>query len=67
MKIWRVHISIISSKKQPDFWENWDNIDVVAENIGEASQKAVESTNKNYKFYQIRADKTELYCEADVE
>jgi len=67
LKIWRVHIAVVTSKKDPDFWESWANVDVVAETIEEAVKKAVEHEAEGFKVHKIRADKAELFVEADVE
>jgi hypothetical protein len=66
MKVWDVDVWIVSSKKDPDYWEHWSTVTVSAETIEYAIQKAIEY-HKEFKFYKIEARKAELVREVDVE
>jgi RNA polymerase subunit RPABC4/transcription elongation factor Spt4 len=65
MKIWKINVHVVTSKKQPDLWENWANYDVVADTISLAIEKAIEFQKKD--FYKVRVDRAELISEVDIE
>lgn len=65
MRIWKVHLEIISSKKDPDYWESWGDYDVQAETIQEAILKTLEREKKG--FYKVQVDKAEFLSEVDIE
>ena len=67
MKIWNVKIEAIMSKNDPDLWENWANVNVVADSLEQAVQKAIAFEKAEYDFVNVRASEAKFVLEVDVE
>jgi hypothetical protein len=65
MRVWKLELYAIVTKKQADFWEHWATRYVAAETLEEAINKLIEKDSKN--FYKVRVDAAELLCEVDIE
>ena len=66
MKVWKVEVWLKFKKSQP--WENWENDNVVAENIEDAIAKAKAKQKEAYgKIYAVEVRAASLQLETTID